>query len=108
MIRTTDLRTLKKLETDELVYVESVRKLYRREQGEWIERVCYSTNEIAAMCGITQTEVQRIIRKLHIRTKIMRNGDLRFAQISAIAGAITMKRQHPSYTWKKIKQKLRV
>lgn len=109
MIRVKTLFALKKLKpTTDMIYVSSVGRLFRCVDGEWIERVNYTTEEISVIVGVSQRQVQNIIRKMKIRPKIINRDRLNFDQVKIIAKAVLIKSETKHKTYAAIRKELNV
>lgn len=110
MIRVQTIYEMKRLPQPvaDAVYVEGIKKLYMCIEGEWIERVYYTTKEIAAIIGCGQRQVQTVIRKLNLRPKILNSSKLNYEQLTVITQAIIMRQKHRHLVYKQIKEDLGV
>jgi hypothetical protein len=76
MIKIDHYNKLKTAPKKELVYVITSGKLYRNLDGEWVEKVYFTTKEVAQVTGIAQDKVRQIIRKLNLRSRYLRTKSL--------------------------------
>lgn len=97
MIKIKTKFQLKHSPTDQLIYVITTKKLYRNIDGEWIEKVYFSSDEIAAIIGITPEKVRTIVRQLSLRQKSMRSCRINQVQLRIIAEASRQVSQDKTY-----------
>lgn len=96
MIRIKSKHKLRLAPTNDVVFVETTRKLYRYIDGGWIEKLYFSVGEIAEIIPASPQVVREAIRKLNLRMKSERSG-LTHPQVMMIARSIQMRKQKKSF-----------
>jgi hypothetical protein len=97
MVKVKSLHDLKRAPKDEPVYVETISRLYRNIDGEWVEKLYFSTREISEITSVSVRQVQAIIRKLNLRSKYMSGKAMDYQQLKIIAQAVKMRMRGIDY-----------
>ena len=109
MIKLNTLFELKKHPpSSEVVFVKSVNKLYRNFDGEWIERAYYSEKDVSEIFGIPLKKAQHILRRMGIKNKMMKLGNMNYNQLIIISRIIKMRKENPCMKYSEIKKKLKL
>lgn len=109
MIKLNTLFELKKHPpVPDVVYVRSIKKLYRNFDGEWIERAYYTIKDVADIFNISIRKAQHILRRAGINNKVMSLGNLNYDQLAVLAKVIKMRNDNPCMKYSEIKTKLKI
>jgi hypothetical protein len=109
MIKLDSLYDLKKHPpTSHLVYVRTVKRLYRNIDGEWIEKMYYSIKETAEILGLSDKRVGRMVKKLGVNPSVVKSDNLNYDQLTLIAKAAKIKKDKPCIKYTDIKKKLKI
>lgn len=107
MIRLKTLHELKRMPPNaDIVYVQSVKKLFRCHDGEWIERAYYTTKEIAVILGINHRRIQHVLKKMNLQPMAGASKSLSYHQLIILARVYRIKKEHPKMMYREIKKML--
>lgn len=109
MIKLQSLYDLKKQPpTQDIVHVKTVNKLYRYIDGEWIERVYYTTEDVANILGLKTDRVRRILAKLGMKKQLLAASNVNYDQLILLTKILKMKKENPQLRYKDIKLKMKL
>lgn len=92
--------------TDEVIYVTSVKKMYRSIGGEWIELAYYNSDEVAKIFNITRRRLLHIKKKMGISGPV-NSKSIDRRQLKLLAKVLSIRREKPYLKYEEIRKMLR-
>ena len=106
MKRVESLFELKRLHpTTDLVYVKSIKKFYRHQDGGWIEKRYFSALEMCAILKVNRLALQHMVNNLGIRRR-KRGENMGYDDLLILTRTLKLRRQSSHMTYKEIKSRL--
>jgi len=99
MVRTSSLYTLKKIKnTHGPVFVKALNRIYYNFHGEWIQKLYFSTNDVAEITDVPAWYVRKLCDKLRIK------GNIDYTALMTIIKAVRIKSTDKKMKFETLKQ----